>query len=73
MSAGADSCYVVETDCEAPPALVWKTTRCRCFACGLFVCRKYSVLRRYLRYGRRRLCNPCAGELARDQERRKKR
>ncbi len=65
-------CSVVEgIDCSAAPGL-WGRTSCACFACGDFVCRACSLVTRYLRHGRQRVCFSCVrqgvlGTVARGQ------
>lgn len=66
------SCNLVDSsDCLASPGS-GRRTRAECFACGLPVCRKCSVVTDYLRYGRKRLCfgcirDGCLGTLPRGQ------
>lgn len=67
-----DYCAVVEgTDCQAIPGMSSRTA-CKCFACGDFACRACSLVTKYLRYGRQRVCfncirQGCLGTVARGQ------
>ena len=57
------SCSVVwEYGCEAPPS-TQQSTRSTCFRCGCPACKKCSVVRSYLRYGRRRICKNCIEDM----------
>lgn len=67
------TCSVVATESCRSPANLEPPVRCRatCFACGLPVCsdRGCSRVRRYLSYGRRRICTDCAIEHELDEKR----
>lgn len=58
------TCDVVETNCQAPPAL-FTSTRGTCYRCGNPVCLNCSKRIVYLRFGRRRICNNCVEEMKR--------
>ncbi|MFA4971219.1 MAG: hypothetical protein WC683_01310 [bacterium] len=65
MTMRMEHCNVVDIDCLAPAnssALV----RSRCFRCGMPVCLNCSQVQPYLHYGRKRICNDCRDEMARD-------
>jgi len=52
-------CSVVESnDCAASPGLTHRVST-KCYACGDYVCRACSLVKRYLRYGSQRLCFTC--------------
>ena len=54
------SCSVADQYCDAPANLLdVKTPKSMCFACGLPVCTKCSTRRKYLHWGRVRVCNNC--------------
>jgi hypothetical protein len=55
-------CDVVNGGCLAPPGFTDSHTRATCFACGLPVCTECSRVRRWYRYGRRRICRSCETE-----------
>lgn len=58
-------CCVVDQHCTNAANYYIEATRRyipKCFRCGEFVCYKCSSLRKYRRYGRKRLCNNCQTE-----------
>lgn len=61
------TCDTVGPKCEVPPAF-WYASPDRppvvkeCFKCGLPTCLSCSSIRKYLRYGRQRLCDKCQEE-----------
>lgn len=58
-----DTCCVADQDCESPANLEPVVpAKHACFRCGLAVCEKCSTRRKYLYYGRQRLCNDCQVE-----------
>ncbi len=63
------SCNVVAEDCKCPPGCPksWFMGRITtCFACGLDVCVACSRRRKYSRFGRKRICLQCVGELEKE-------
>lgn len=55
-----DSCCIADQFCEAAANFEERPRlRTKCFACGLTVCSKCSSIRKYLNYGKQRLCNNC--------------
>lgn len=59
------ACNVANPGCKAPPFLASSNTKAECFKCGLAVCTNSECSRRrvYGKYGRKRLCSHCIGEL----------
>lgn len=58
------SCCVVNQHCAAPANLEGvKTPKSNCFACGEPVCVECSSRRKYMKYGRVRLCDNCQESL----------
>jgi len=60
-------CVVDDNECECPANiqnLLIKeiNLRTKCFACGLFVCKKCSKIIKWYHFGRRRICNNCMDE-----------
>ncbi len=69
MKVEASCCSVVDQFCDAPANLEpLRKIRTTCFCCGEIVCGKCSSLRKYLKYGRVRLCNNCQVDLDGDDE-----
>lgn len=59
-----ETCSVVNQFCDSPANLrPIVRVRAECFACGRPVCRQCSSLRKYLSYGRKRLCDDCQEEI----------
>jgi hypothetical protein len=57
-------CCVVDEECECPAnienCLIEEINlRTKCFACGLYVCKKCSKVIKWYNFGRRRICNNC--------------
>lgn len=46
-------------ECESPANSEFKSIRTRCFACGQPACKNCSRVKRYLGFGRRRICRDC--------------
>ncbi|MHA2279812.1 MAG: hypothetical protein ACXAC5_02890 [Promethearchaeota archaeon] len=59
-----EPCSVADSFCEAAANFaVIPRLRIKCFACGSTVCCKCSSIRKYLTYGKQRLCNDCQIEM----------
>lgn len=46
-------------ECESPPGGEFASIRTRCFACGQPACKNCSRIRRWLSFGKRRVCRDC--------------
>lgn len=59
-----NTCSVVDQFCDSPANLEHPVNvRAVCFCCGEHVCTKCSSKRKYLCYGKQRLCNKCQIEI----------
>ena len=59
-------CCVVERRCLAPAnamVIARVNIRTKCYACGEPVCRNCSLLRKWYRYGRQRICLNCIDDV----------
>ena len=54
-----DTCCVADQFCEAPANYEDSRAYAKCFVCGEAVCTKCSTKRKYLQYGKKRICNNC--------------
>lgn len=58
-----EACHVADQFCTAAANFTWAFCRGVCYRCGLPVCAKCSTRRKYLHYGRMRICNDCQTEI----------
>lgn len=57
-----NTCCVADQFCTAPANYENANARAKCFVCGQPVCAKCSSIRKYLQFGRVRMCNDCQVE-----------